>query len=66
MLQVSNVRGLRMGAVFMISPATIRIRTGLMPRWIAAITYLLAATLLVVVSLSLWGTSQVSERMHGY
>jgi hypothetical protein len=56
MLQISNVWGVRMAAVFMISLATIWIRTGLMPRWTAVITYLVAVTLLVVVSLSLWVT----------
>ena len=56
MLQISNVWALRMAAVFMISLATIWIRTRLMPRWLAALTYLLAVTLLLVVSYSLWVT----------
>ncbi|GFH01827.1 hypothetical protein MHIP_23100 [Mycolicibacterium hippocampi] len=56
MLQVSNVWALRMAAVFMVSLATIWIRTGLMPRWLAVLTYLLAAMLIVVVSFSLWIT----------
>ncbi|MDW5612961.1 hypothetical protein [Mycolicibacterium sp. D5.8-2] len=56
MLQISNVWGVRLAAVFMISLATIWIRTGLMPRWTAVITYLVAALLIVVVSLSLWVT----------
>ncbi len=54
MLQVSNVWGLRMAAVFMISLATIWLRTRLMPRWTVVVTYLVAVTLMVVVSLSLW------------
>jgi MFS family permease len=56
MLEVSNVYALRMAGVFMISLGTIWLRTGLMPRWIAVLTYVLAAALLFVVSLSLWIT----------
>jgi hypothetical protein len=54
MLQVSNIYALRMAGVFMISLGTIWWRTGLMPRWLAVISYLVAVTLLVVISLSLW------------
>ena len=54
MLQVSNVYAVRMAGVFMISVGTIWWRTGLMPRWLAAISYLVALTLLVVITLSLW------------
>ncbi|QHE70061.1 hypothetical protein [Rhodococcus sp. WAY2] len=56
MLHVNNVYGVRMAAVFMISLGTIWLRTGLMPRWLAIITYLLALSLLVVVSFSPWVT----------
>jgi len=56
MLHVSNVYGVRMAAVFMISLGTIWLRTGLMPRWLAIITYVFALGLLVVVSFSLWVT----------
>jgi hypothetical protein len=54
MLQISNVYALRMAGVFMISLGTIWWRTGLMPRWLAIITFLLALTLLLVSNLSLW------------
>jgi hypothetical protein len=54
MLQVSNIYAIRMAGVFMISLGTIWLRTGLMPRWLAIISYLVALTLLVVISLSLW------------
>ncbi|GAA2165684.1 hypothetical protein FHX52_0860 [Humibacillus xanthopallidus] len=54
MLQVGNVYALRMAGVFMISLGTIWLRTGSMPRWLAAATYLLAAVLLLVINLSLW------------
>ena len=56
MLQISNVWGVRFAGVFMISLATIWIRTRLMPRWLAGITYLLALVLLLIVSRSLWIT----------
>lgn len=56
MLQVSNVYALRMAGVTMISLATIWIRTGLMPRWLTWLTYLLAFALLVVVNFNVWIT----------
>lgn len=56
MLQISNVYALRMAAVFMTSTATLWLRTGLMPRWLIVVTYLLALLLLVVISLNLWVT----------
>ncbi|BAH51641.1 hypothetical membrane protein [Rhodococcus opacus B4] len=56
MLQINNIYALRMAGVFMISLGTIWLRTGLMPRWLAVITYLVALILLLVVSLSFWVT----------
>ena len=56
MLEVSNVYALRMAGVFMISLGTIWLRTGLMPRLLAVMTYALAAVLLFVTTLSLWVT----------
>ena len=56
MLQITNVYALRMAGVFMISLGTIWWRTGLMPRWLAATTLLLALCLLLVVNLSVWIT----------
>jgi hypothetical protein len=53
-LQVSNIYALRMAGVFMISLGTIWWRTGLMPRWLAILSYLVALTLLIVITLSLW------------
>jgi len=53
MLHISNVYALRMAGVTMISLATIWLRTGLMPRWLAIVTYLLALVLLVVVNYNL-------------
>jgi len=54
MLQISNIYALRMAGVSMISLGTIWLRTGLMPKWLALISYLLALTLLLVINLSLW------------
>jgi hypothetical protein len=56
MLQIGNIYALRMAAVLMISLATIWLRTRLMPRWVVAVTYVLAAALLVVVSADPWVT----------
>jgi hypothetical protein len=56
MLQISNVYALRMGGVFMLSLGTVWLRTGLMPRWLVATTYVLALVMLVSVNLSLWVT----------
>ena len=56
MLQISNVYAIRMAGVFMISLGTIWWRTGLMPRWLAILTFLFALALLLVVNLSMWIT----------
>ena len=56
MVQLSNVYALRMAGVFMISLGTIWLRTGLIPRWLVVLTYLLAGTLLLIINLSLWIT----------
>jgi len=56
MVQLSNVYALRMAGVFMISLGTIWWRTGLMPRWLIILTYLLAASLLIIINLNLWIT----------
>lgn len=56
MLQISNIYALRMAGVIMISLGTIWLRTGLMPRWLTVITYLLALALLLIIDLSLWVT----------
>ena len=48
------VFGSRMAAVFMIVSATLWLRTKVMPRWLALLTYLLALVLLFVISVSSW------------
>jgi len=54
MFQIINVYGLRMAGVFMMSLATIWIRTKLMPRLLVFLTYGLALVILFGLNLSLW------------
>jgi hypothetical protein len=56
MIQLNNVYALRMAGVFMLSLGTIWLRTGVMPRWLVILTYLLAVSLLIIINLSLWVT----------
>jgi hypothetical protein len=56
MYQVINVYAIRMAGVFMISLGTIWMRTGLMHRGWALLTYALALVLLLSISYSLWVT----------
>jgi hypothetical protein len=55
-LALSKTYALRMAAVFMISLATIWLRTGLMPRWLVYFSYLFAAALLIAGDVSMWLT----------
>lgn len=55
-LSASKTYALRMAAVFMISLATIWLKTGLMPRWLVALSYLVAVALLIVSDVSMWVT----------
>ncbi|WP_019970347.1 hypothetical protein [Mycobacterium sp. 141] len=50
----SKTYAIRMGAVFMISLATIWLKTGLMPRWLVWSTYAMAVALLIAADVSLW------------
>jgi hypothetical protein len=52
--QIFNVYALRMAAVFLISQATLWVRTGVMPRWMAFITYAVALVLLFIVTQASW------------
>ena len=54
MRQISNVYALRMASIFMMSLATIWLRTRILPRWLTAFTYVLALLLMLTTSLSLW------------
>ncbi len=54
LLALTKTYALRMGAVFMMSLATIWLRTGLMPRWLVLVTYASAIGLLIVSDISMW------------
>jgi len=56
MYETINVYAIRMAGVFMISLGTIWLRTGLMRRGWAILTYALALVLLLSISYSLWVT----------
>ncbi len=51
---VVNVYAIKMAAVFMISTSTIVVRTGIAPRWIAFIGFMLAVILLIGSSFINW------------
>ncbi|MBU9762766.1 hypothetical protein FR943_02710 [Mycobacterium sp. TNTM28] len=56
LMALSKTYGIRMAAVFMMSLATIWLKTGLMPRALVFTTYLVAAMLLLGSELSMWLT----------
>jgi hypothetical protein len=56
LLTLSKTYALRMGAVFMMSLATIWLKTGLMPKWLVVVTYLVAIGLLLAGDLTIWLT----------
>ena len=56
MLTLTKTYALRMAAVFMISLATIWLKTGLMPHWLVGVTYLVAVGLLLASDISMWLT----------
>ena len=49
-----NVYGIKMAGVFMISTATISVRTRVIPRWISVVGYGVAAVLLVSIGFIAW------------
>jgi hypothetical protein len=55
-LAAAKTYALRMAAVFMISLATIWLKTALMPRWLVVITYVAGVALLIASDLSMWVT----------
>jgi hypothetical protein len=55
-LSTSKTYAIRMAAVFMISAATIWLRTGLMPKWLTVLSYLIALAILATSDLSMWVT----------
>lgn len=56
LLKLSKTYALRMAAVFMMSLATIWLRTGLMPRWLVFATYLAAVALIIGGDTTMWLT----------
>ncbi|MBB2988556.1 hypothetical protein FHR72_000013 [Mycolicibacterium iranicum] len=56
LMALSNTYALRMGAVFMMSLATIWLRTRLMPTWLVVTTYLVSVCVLVASDVSRWMT----------
>lgn len=52
--QIFNVYALRMAAVFLISQATLWLRTGVMPKGLAYATYVVALVLLFVTTQAIW------------
>lgn len=56
LLAASKTYALRMAAVFMLSLATIWLKTGLMPRWLAVLSYLAGLALLIISDVSMWVT----------
>jgi hypothetical protein len=56
LLTLTKTYALRMAAVFMMSLATIWLRTGLMPRWLVGVTYVVAVGLLLSSDISMWIT----------
>jgi hypothetical protein len=55
-LSSSETYAVRMAAVFMMSLATIWLRTGLMPRWLVGLSYLTGVSLLLASDVSMWVT----------
>ena len=54
LIALTKTYALRMGAVFMISLATIWLKTGLMPRWLVAVSCLAAVGLLIASDITMW------------
>ena len=54
LLKLSKTYAIRMAAVFMMSLATIWLRTGLMPRWLVVLSYAAALTLTIGGDTTMW------------
>jgi hypothetical protein len=55
-VSASKTYAIRMAAVFMMSLATIWLKTGLIPRWLVVVSYLVAVALLIASDVSIWLT----------
>ncbi len=53
-LQIFSIYALRMASVFLLSQATLWLRTKVMPRWMALLTYPVALVLMFVFTRSFW------------
>ncbi|WP_233165334.1 hypothetical protein [Mycobacterium sp. AT1] len=53
-MTLTKTYALRMAAVFMMSLATIWLKTGLMPRWLVMTTYAVVAAVLLSADVSMW------------
>ncbi|MFI5506717.1 hypothetical protein ACIA48_04555 [Mycobacterium sp. NPDC051804] len=56
LLVLSKTYALRMAAVFMMSLATIWLKTGLMPRWLVIATYVVAVVCILATDITMWLT----------
>ena len=54
LLKLSKTYAIRMASVFMMSLATIWLRTGLMPRWLVVLSYAAALTLMIGGDITMW------------
>jgi hypothetical protein len=54
--RISTVYAIRMAGMFMFVLGTIWVRTQVMPRWLALVTYALAAVLLISIGFTPWVT----------
>ena len=52
--RLNTVYAMRMAGAFMFVLGTIWVRTGVMPRWLALVTYLLAVVLLISIGFTPW------------
>jgi hypothetical protein len=52
--RLTTIYAIRMAGMFMIVLGTIWVRTRIMPRWLALVTYILAAVLLISVGFTHW------------
>ena len=52
----NNVYAIRMAGMFMFVLGTIWVKTGLMPRWMAILTYMVALSLIIAISFYPWTT----------
>ena len=54
LLKLSKTYAIRMASVFMMSLATIWLRTGLMPRWLVVLSYAAALSLMIGGDITMW------------